>query len=364
MPVVNAKQLKPEQKTGIVEDVERGFSDSIQPYPWQTCTCIGDWHYNRSTYLNHWYKPVKQVVLSLIDIVSKNGNLLLSIPMRGDGTIDDQEIEFLKGMESWMNINGEAIFYTRPWISFGEGPTHVSAGMFSEGNLSFKESDVRFTSKGDTLFAFTFAWPANGKLQIRSLASDARIKNQIKEIALLGSSEKINWTQDGSGLTLDLPSAKPCDHAYVFKIIPGKKPFTPNYHVEYILPEKDNSFLLPPSSSVIKGSSLQVESQGNLGYWLADKDYVLWNIDVKKAGKYKIVISYAALNNTAIMALQSQQSEKVIFPVIATGGWQTYKEIIPGTLNLAKGKQGLTIKSDNGMAPNVNVMSVKLLLAN
>jgi len=121
--VVTAKNLTGKQNTGIIEDFERGFVDNSKEYPWQTCTCIGDWHYSREVYINDRYKTVEQVIHQLIDIVSKNGNLLLSIPLRGDGTIDELEVTFLKGMAEWMKINGEAIYDTRPWIIFGEGPT-------------------------------------------------------------------------------------------------------------------------------------------------------------------------------------------------------------------------------------------------
>lgn len=89
--------------------------DDIKEFPWQTCTCIGDWHYNREVYDQKRYKTVRQVVHQLIDIVSKNGNLLLSIPVRGDGSLDELEVEFLEGLAKWMDVNGEAIYGTRPW---------------------------------------------------------------------------------------------------------------------------------------------------------------------------------------------------------------------------------------------------------
>ena len=152
--VVTAKQLKPGQNAGVIEDFERGFTEDIIPYPWQTCSCIGDWHYNRELYEQHRYKSVGQVVRQMIDIVSKNGNLLLSIPVRGDGSIDELEVEFLEGMAKWIEVNGEAIFYTRPWKIFGEGPTRVKAGMFNEDAVSFTAEDVRFTTKGESLYAF------------------------------------------------------------------------------------------------------------------------------------------------------------------------------------------------------------------
>ena len=101
--VVNVKMLPQERRAAVVEDVERGFREGIEPLPWQTDTCIGDWHYNRSTFDNHVYKSATSVIQRLCDIVSKNGNLLLSVPMRGDGTIDADESKILGGHGAWMS---------------------------------------------------------------------------------------------------------------------------------------------------------------------------------------------------------------------------------------------------------------------
>ena len=132
------KVLTEQQKQCMVWDVERGSPDHIQDLAWQTCTCIGDWHYNRSIYENGTYKSAATVVHMLIDIVSKNGNLLLNIPVRGDGSIDDKEIAILEGIAAWMDINKESIFDTRPWKIYGEGPIAEKANPingpgFNEG---------------------------------------------------------------------------------------------------------------------------------------------------------------------------------------------------------------------------------------
>jgi alpha-L-fucosidase len=218
--VVTAKELQDRQNEGIVEDFERGFTEDIKQYPWQTCTCIGDWHYNREVYLQNRYKTVGQVVHQLIDIVSKNGNLLLSIPLRGDGTIDELEIAFLEGIAQWMDINGEAIFGTRPWKIYGEGPTQVKAGMFNEGKTQFTYEDIRFTTKGETLYAFILGWPGNKGTLIQSLSTmSSQLKGEkITSVSLLGYKGTVEWIQNEAGLLVTMPADKPCENAVVLKI--------------------------------------------------------------------------------------------------------------------------------------------------
>ena len=216
--VLTTKDMPPDLRSTLVYDIERGRSDRLETYPWQTDTCIGDWHYRRSLYTNHQYKTAAQVIPMLADIVSKNGNLLLNIPVRGDGTIDDDEIRFLEEMARWMDVNSEAIFGTRPWIVYGEGPSRVRGGSFNEGRQPFTAQDIRFTEKGGALYAIILGWPADGKLVVRSLARTPGTTGQVTGVTLLGHASALPWHQDENGLTVTLPSAKPCDYAYAFKI--------------------------------------------------------------------------------------------------------------------------------------------------
>ena len=125
--VLFGKILTPEQQQCMVWDIERGQANEIEPYPWQTDTCIGGWHYDRGLYNHNGYKSTKTVIQMLVDIVSKNGNLLLNIPVRGDGTIDDKELKVVEGIAGWMDVNKECIFGTHPWKVFGEGPASAPA---------------------------------------------------------------------------------------------------------------------------------------------------------------------------------------------------------------------------------------------
>jgi len=207
-------------KAICVFDVERGVVDDIWPLPWQTDTCIGDWHYSRDM-IGH-YKTSKTVVDLLVDIVSRNGNLMLNIPLPASGMPDADELVILEQISKWMAVNSEGIYSTRPWKIFGEGPLVVAGRDQVSAPQQFNESrrklltyeDVRFTTKGDVLYAFFMGWPDGQPLVIRSLAGAA---GNIEGVELLGYG-KVDFTRDEGGLRVGLPGQKPCEHACVLKI--------------------------------------------------------------------------------------------------------------------------------------------------
>ena len=202
--VLTAKQLSHYQRHGIVEDVERGFLGGISPQPWQTSTCIGNWHYDRPLYERHGYKSAENVVQRLCDVVSKNGNLLLSIPQRGDGSIDADEVAILEALARWFAANGEAIHGTRPWRTYGEGPTRPQPGFQNEGEAApFTSRDIRFTASGQALNAFFLAWPV-GEAVVESLGTRQMPDARIERIELLGVGP-LEFARDEAGLRLRLP---------------------------------------------------------------------------------------------------------------------------------------------------------------
>lgn len=223
---VFAKILTEEQKECLVWDVEKGIPDQIQDKPWQTCTCLGHWHYEKSVYDNNRYKSAKTVVHMLIDIISKNGNMLLSVPMRGDGTIDDKEEAILNDIAAWMDVNKEGVFGTRPWIVFGEGPVAeasnpLHAQGFNEGkHKPYTAEDIRFVTKDNTLYAHILAWPEDDQLIIKSLSqNNTYCKGTIKNIQLLGTDENISFQRSDEGLRITLPNKmKPNDISFTLKI--------------------------------------------------------------------------------------------------------------------------------------------------
>ncbi|MFL5579795.1 MAG: alpha-L-fucosidase [Gemmatimonadaceae bacterium] len=212
--VVTAKRLTPEHRRAVVETYERGGSDTLQALPWQTDTCLGDWHYDRDIFLQHRYKSADAVIKRLADVVSKNGNLLLSVPIRGDGTIDEDEVRILEDMAAWMAVNGEAIHSTRTWRTFGEGPTQVAAGMQNEGQAKpFTARDVRFTTRRDALYALVLGWPEDGRVTIASLAS-----HPVRRVSLLGGASRLEHRQDERGLTVTLPERRPPGAVQVYTL--------------------------------------------------------------------------------------------------------------------------------------------------
>lgn len=219
--VLFGKVLTDEQKKSLVWDVERGAPDKIQDLAWQTCSCIGDWHYSTSVYENNRYKSAEDVILMLVDVVSKNGNLLLNIPVRGDGTIDEKEIAVVEEIATWMDINKESIFDTRPWKVFGEGPAAEAANPiraqgFNEGRVKFSSKDIRFNQNGKILYVTLMGVPEES-ITIKNLGSSIS-PGKISKIELLGSKEKIKWTQNAECLTLEKPVTIPNKIAIVFKV--------------------------------------------------------------------------------------------------------------------------------------------------
>ncbi len=201
-----------------VLDIERGQLASIRPFFWQTDTSVSknSWGYVK----DQNYKTVDSIVDDLVDIVSKNGCLLLNIGPKPDGTIPEPEEQMLLEIGRWLKVNGEAVYGTRPWKVYGEGPTGVVEGPFGDTKRqAFTSEDIRFTAKGDALFAIALAWPENGRLVVKSFATGSRlVPKAVREVRLLGSNASLKWERDAAGLSVVLPSQKPCEHAFALKI--------------------------------------------------------------------------------------------------------------------------------------------------
>jgi alpha-L-fucosidase len=211
--VMNGKWLDDTQRRSMVYDIERGKAIGILPQPWQTDTCIGSWHYDRGIFERKGYKSAASVVRMLADIVSKNGNLMLSVPLRRDGQPDQEEIKIVSEIGAWLKVNGEAIYSTRPWKIYGEGSAIQSVekgnfdGQADVTQKPFTVEDIRFTQSkdGKTLYAIVLELPKDGKVSIKSLAAGSGLwPGKIGSVRLLGGG-KLKFTCDENGLHVSLP---------------------------------------------------------------------------------------------------------------------------------------------------------------
>ncbi len=213
--VINYKDYAMQEQSAVL-DIERGQLSGIRPLYWQTDTSVSNksWGYIE----NDTFKSPEFIVHQLIDIVSKNGNLLLNIGPRSDGTIPDEVQQVLRDVGAWLKINGDAIYGTRPWKVFGEGPTKVTAGSFHDTDTQpYTAEDFRFTKKGDVLYAIELGWPADREAVIHSLGA-AVGQSKVASVALLGSHSKVAFEQREDGLHVHLPEQAPCKYAYSFLI--------------------------------------------------------------------------------------------------------------------------------------------------
>ncbi len=211
--VLTIKNVPEEHAKAVVVDIERGLTDGIRQYAWQSETCIGEWHYQRKLFDRAGeyggYLPPEAVIHWLIDTVSKNGTFVLNVPGKPDGTIDRKEKAVVDGITAWMEMNGEAIYATRPWKVFGEGPNMIKAGSFQGGSIrKLGAKDIRFTRSkdGKTIYAMPLGWP-QGEFVIASLGTaGATASGRIAAVDLLGTGRAVKWSQQADGLHVTLPN--------------------------------------------------------------------------------------------------------------------------------------------------------------
>jgi alpha-L-fucosidase len=341
-----------------VQDFERGVNGRINPYPWQTDTSIGDWFYNR-----HWkYQPLSWTVHMLVDITSKNGNLLLNVVLRPDGSLDPEVETMLHQLADWTAVNGEAIYGTRPWLVYGEGEVQAKGGAFKE-NYTYTAKDIRFTTKGKALYAIALGWPDDGKFVIKSLAkTDDGSVNKIRRVKLLGRRGKLKFTQTTEGLAVELPGEKLSDLTCSLKIIGSNlQPVTPT---TVIHPDAAGNVTLSATDAQLHGSQLQLETQGGLpdiGYWDNGDESVSWMAQISRTGNFKVSATIATLNAGASFVVELG-GEKISALAPQTGGWDKFQAIDLGQVQIKQpGK--LTIKvgaKDIASWKAINLNSVQL----
>lgn len=201
-----------------VFDVERGQLSGIRSVFWQTDTAVAknSWGYTE----NQEYKTAEDIVCDLIDIVSKNGAMLLNVGPRPDGTIPQPDQEILLEIGRWLQVNGEAVYGTRSWKIFGEGPTKVSEGAFSDTRRqAYTSEDIRFTTKGDTVYATVLNWPEDGSIKVKCMGKGSKLVTEIiKKVELVGSDAPVEWASEDDGLNISTSGRPAVKYAAVFKI--------------------------------------------------------------------------------------------------------------------------------------------------
>ena len=223
--VVTGKQVPDRLAKALVADYERGLTNQIMPYPWQSETCIGEWHYQRKLFEQPGkyggYMHPRDIIHWMIDTVSKNGTFILNVPGKPDGTIDRKEIAFLDQMTEWMQVNGEAIYATRPWKIFGEGPDTVKSGSFQGNSINkLGPRDIRFTrNKANTVvYAIVLGWPGTEAVIHALGTASPQLPGKVANVELLGYRDKLQFRQGASALHVQLPAQKLSDYAISLKV--------------------------------------------------------------------------------------------------------------------------------------------------
>ncbi|MCX7007077.1 MAG: alpha-L-fucosidase, partial [Kiritimatiellaeota bacterium] len=286
-----------------VEDLERGIMPKIDPFPWQTDTSIGDWFYNK----NWKFRPVSWVIHMLVDNVSKNGNLLLNVVQRPDGSLDPEVEQMLGELATWNAIHGEAIFGSRPWLVYGEGAVKTKGGHFKE-DFKYSARDIRFTTKGfttkgGTLYALALGWPESGKLLVKTLATGA---GKISDVALLGSDAKLDWKQTEAGLEVTLPAQKVSEYTAGLKITGADlKPAPVVEEAVVVQADSKGNYKLDANDAELHGEQIKVETKGvhtNIGFWDKPTEWASWKVQFDRPGKFKVNLSIATTHDGAVVA--------------------------------------------------------------
>jgi len=340
-----------------VEDLERGVMPGINPNPWQTDTSIGDWYYNKT-----WkFRPVSWTIHMLVDIVSKNGNLLLNIVQHPDGSLDAEVEQQLADLAAWINIHGEAIYGTRPWLVYGEGAVRTKGGHFKE-DFKYTAKDIRFTTKGGMLYAIALGWPADGKLLVKSLAEPA---GKVTGVALLGSKAKLNWKQTADGLVVTLPSEKVSEFTAALRIT-GKnlKPVPVVEEPVIVQADSKGSFRLDANDAELHGDRIKTEQRGNhanIGFWDKPGDWASWKIQFDKPGAYKVSLDVSAVVAGIETAIEIA-GQTFTAKIPQTGDWDRFQGCGAGKLEIKQaGVETLKVRPADAKKWNaINLRAVRL----
>ena len=202
-------------KAAFTYNLERGMSGELQEHPWIWATDVsGGWFYRKGS-ITRMSKPV--LIANAVDAISKNGAVMLNVALRGDGTLPEKQAAYLRAFGEWIKINGEGIYGTRPWKTYGEGPTKIVTKRTGENLKDYSAADIRFTTRGDDLFVFVLA-PPTKDIVIKTLANGGLYDDEIASVSMLGSNERLRWKRSPDGLAIQLPGKLPNQPVIGFRI--------------------------------------------------------------------------------------------------------------------------------------------------
>jgi len=347
-----------------IEDLERGIMPKIDPYPWQTDTSIGDWFYNR----NWKFRPVSWVIHMLVDNVSKNGNLLLNVVQRPDGSLDPEVETMLGQLAEWNEIHGQAIFGTRPWLIYGESAVKVTGGAFKE-DFKYSAKEIRFTTKGATLYATALGWPEDRQLTIRSLAKPPGQKvNNISAVSLLGYRGKLKWQQTAESLIVTLPEKKVSEFTASLKIT-GTHLTNVSFTlpVTALSPDAQGNLKLGADDAELHGDQIKTEDHGgesNIGFWDKGSEWASWKVRFPKTGAFTVSASCASTmgGSEFVVEISGQQ---INGKAAQTPAWDQFKEASLGRIEIKQaGEQTVSVRpKDPGTWRAMNLRFIKLTRA-
>jgi len=344
-----------------VEDFEKGRANRLTENVWLTDDTIstGSWCYTQDLQI----KPTSRVLHDFIDIVSKNGCLLLNISPKADGTIPDNQRRVLLEIGDWLRVNGEAIYCTRPWLTFGEGPTRLGKGGGFVRAVAYTWRDVRYTRSkdGKVVYAIVLGWPEADRLVLRAVKVE---RAEGGRVSLVGSDAEINHKVDeASRLVIEVPhlseAERPCKYAYVFKLTGFKLGLNEQVDVS-------TDLVLEAGEARLAGS-LQLEEKiagrTNIGFWDDPQDRVVWHVQIKRPGRYRVraVVAATAPSKLALEAA----GKRLAAAVPGTGAWDQQQTIELGTLSIEQAGvvEVLLRPADKQNWRAVNVWQVELVPA-
>ncbi len=329
----------------LVTDRERGSMAEISPVAWQTDTSVGDWFYNK----NWPFRKADWIVHTLVDVVSKNGNLLLNVVQRPDGSLDQDLVDTLHTVGAWMKVNSESIYGTRPWLTFGEGPTKVGGGHFNE-DFPFSAADIRFARKGrNTLYATILGTPKSNELNIQSLATFPGVTGRVTKVEGISFKQKLSFVQGNSGLHISLPANMGDDFAYVFKItcsnVEAFRPdLVPKPEPKKVMSDAMGNFNLEPDLAETTGG-IKVEmkdGKSNFGYWDSGHATISWFLKVERLYFCEVCIEAGTENagssiTCSFINRETKAKKDLQFEVPHTASWSTFVRIQSQRLELPAG---------------------------